>query len=372
MAEYYTQGIRRTKRRRTTKCRSGKEWALLLLDIAVTIVMAVLLFATVTTVVVQYISPARTGVLSVLALVAPVVYLLDVVVLLYWVARWRWRFAVVALVPVVVGLFYVSRHYRADIMRDHDTKYIERRFTKVLTYNVREGRNEGLVDTILTIRPDIICLQEITTNSDNWKGLAEHYNTTHRDGDDSSNQILSRYRILKSGLIDTLPRNRALWADLRIDKDTVRVISLHLRSTAIRKEDTQFLENHEYILDDERKTKLHSIVSRLVENNRHRAVQAEAVSKFVASTKHPVILCGDFNDVPLSYTYYIISRGLKDTFSEMADGYAYTYDTTYGLLRIDNIFVSPSIEVISYEVYNDMAFSDHYPVVARLKITDKK
>ena len=262
MAEYYTQGIRRTKRRRTTKRRSGREWALLLLDIAVAIVMAVLLFATLTTVVVQYISPARTGVLSVLALVAPVVYLLDVVVLLYWVARWRWRFAVVALVPVVVGLFYVSRHYRADIMRDHDTKYIERRFTKVLTYNVREGRNEGLVDTILTIRPDIICLQEIATNSDNWKGLAERYNTTHRDGDDSSNQILSRYRIVKSGLIDTLPRNRALWADLRIDKDTVRVISLHLRSTAIRKEDTQFLENHEYILDNERKTKLHSIVSR--------------------------------------------------------------------------------------------------------------
>ena len=372
MAEYYTQGIRRTKRRRATKRRSGKEWMLLLLDIAVVVAMAVLLFATVTTIIVQYISPAKTGVLSVLALGAPVVYLLDIVVLLYWVARWRWRMAVVALVSVVVGLFYVSRYYRADIMREHETKYIERHFTKVMTYNVHEGRNEGLVDTIFKINPDILSLQEIATTTENWQRLAERYNTTYRDGDGSSNQILSRYRILRSGPIDTLPRSRAMWADLRIDKDTVRVASLHLRSTAIRKEDTQFLENHEYILDGERKTKLHSIVSRLVENNRHRAVQAQLVAKFVASTPHPVILCGDFNDVPLSYTYYIIRRGLNDTFSEMADGYAYTYDTTYGLLRIDNIFVSPSIEVISYEVFGDMAFSDHYPVVARLKITDKK
>lgn len=372
MAEYYTQGIRRPKRRRTTKRRSGREWTFLLLDIVVGVAMAILFFATVTTIIVQYISPVKTGVLSVMALVAPIIYLLDVVVLMYWVARWQWRFVLVAFIPVAVGLFYVSRHYRADIMRDYDTKYVERRFTKVLSYNVREGRKEGLVDTILTIRPDIICLQEIATNSDNWKALTERYNTTYRDGEMSSNQILSRYRILRSGTIDTLPRYRALWADLRIDKDTIRVVNLHLRSTAIRKEDTQFLENHEYILDNERKTKLHSIVSRLVENNRHRAVQAEAVSKFVASTKHPVILCGDFNDVPLSYTYNIIRRGLKDTFSEMADGYAYTYDTTYGLLRIDNIFVSPSIEVVSYEVYDDMTFSDHYPVVARLKITDKK
>ena len=368
MAEYYTQGSRRTKRRRASKRRSGREIMLLLLDVLVGIAMLVLIFTTFTTIIVQYISPESTGILSVLALVAPVIYLLNVVVLLYWVARWRWKFTLVAMLPVVVGLFYVSRHYRADVKRDYNTKYVERQFTKVLSYNVKEGRSEGLVDTIFTINPDIICLQEINTTGDNWERLAERYNTTFRKGDSFSNQILTRYRIVRSGVIDTLPRSRAIWADLRIDKDTVRVISMHLRSTAIRQEDTRFLENHEYILDTERNTKLRSIVGRLVENNRHRAVQAEMIAAFMASTPYRMIVCGDFNDVPLSYTYYIISRGLKDTFSEMADGYAYTYDTTYGLLRIDNIFVSPSIEVVSYEVDNNIKFSDHFPVIARLKL----
>ena len=372
MAEYYTQGIRRTKRRRNTKRRSLKEVAFLLLDAVVVVAMAMLSFATVATVIVQYISPEKTGVLSVLALVAPVVYLLDIATLLYWVARWRWRFVLVALVPVVVGLFYVSRYYRTDIMRSHNTKYIERHFTKVLSYNLLEGKQEGLVDTLFEINPDILCLQEVNTSSANWERLSERYRSTHTSSDNSTNQILTRYRIIRSGTIDTLPRSRAVWADLMIEKDTVRVVDVHLKSTSIRKEDTRFLENHEYILDTERNTKLRSIVGRLVENNRIRALQAQAVADFVTSSPYRIIVCGDFNDVPLSYTYYIIGRGLKDTFSEEADGYAYTYDTTYGLLRIDNILVSPSIEVISYEVDNNIKFSDHFPVVARLKIQDKK
>ncbi|MBR4850234.1 MAG: endonuclease/exonuclease/phosphatase family protein [Alistipes sp.] len=372
MAEYYTQGIRRTKRRRNTKRRTPKEVVFLLLDAVVVVTMAVLLFATVATIVAQYISPEKTGVLSVLALVAPVVYLLDVATLLYWVARWKWRFVLVALVPVVLGLFYLPRHYRVDIMRNHNTKYIERHFTKVLSYNILEGKQEGLVDTLFAINPDILCLQEVATSGKNWERLAERYRSTYTPSENSTNQILTRYRILRSGTIDTLSRNRAVWADLMIEKDTVRVVNVHLKSTSIRKEDTQFLENHEYILDAERNTKLRSIVGRLVENNRIRALQAQTVAKFVASSPYRVIVCGDFNDVPLSYTYYIIGRGLKDTFSEEADGYAYTYDTTYGLLRIDNILVSPSIEVISYEVDNNIKFSDHFPVVARLKIQDKK
>jgi endonuclease/exonuclease/phosphatase family metal-dependent hydrolase len=75
--------------------------------------------------------------------------------------------------------------------------------------------------------------------------------------------------------------------------------------------------------------------------------------------------------VPLSYTYNTIANGLKDTFSEKANGFAYTYNTSYKLLRIDNILVSPSVEVVSYEVDNKVDFSDHYPVISRVKLNKK-
>ncbi|MBR2326974.1 MAG: endonuclease/exonuclease/phosphatase family protein [Alistipes sp.] len=371
VAEYYTQGIGR-RRKKPRKARSWRTVTLFLLDTLMTLLTAILVVASLITVIGQYISPLKSGVISVAALGAPVLYLFDLVVMFYWIVRWKWwRVAVMALV-VVVGLPYLSRYYKMDIRHDYGTKYVERNFTKVMSYNILEGRQKGVADSVLIHKPDILCVQEMSIGSDNWARLGKIYNTTYNPAKSSPVQILSKYRIIRHGGIDTLSLNRAVWADLRISNDTVRVVNMHLQSTAIRKEDTQFLEKHEYIYDNERKSKFGSIVSRLVENNRRRALQAEHIADFIAKSPYPTIVCGDFNDVPMSYTYHILSRGLHDTFREMARGYEYTYNTTYGLLRIDNIFVTPDIEVVSYEVDMNMGYSDHYPVIARLKIEDKR
>jgi endonuclease/exonuclease/phosphatase family metal-dependent hydrolase len=171
---------------------------------------------------------------------------------------------------------------------------------------------------------------------------------------------------VRKGEIEGLSTSAGIWADVRIKSDTVRVIGLHLKSTSIKPEDTKFLESHEYLLDSDRDSKLRSIAGRLSENNRKRAVQAKIVEEFIENSPYKVIVCGDFNDVPLSYTYQTIAKRLNDAFSEMAVGFAYTYNTRYKLLRIDNILVSPEIEVASYEVDNKVDLSDHYPVIARL------
>lgn len=368
MAEFYSNSINRRKRGKK-RSYSGKSIALFLLDIVATIAMLLLLFATITATICQYISPEKSGVLSVISLGVPILYLLDIVVMFYWVVRWRWYRATAMIVAVVLGLFYLSRYYKIEIDRKYDTSYRERLYTKVMSYNVHEGKAEGLVSYIEKHNPDILCLQEMSVVGDNWNALAERYKTTYNPGESAGgNQILSKYRIIRSGNIDGLDRRNGVWADLRVKDDTIRVINLHLQSTSIRREDTSFLEEHKYIADKERESKLRSIVGRLMENNRKRALQAESVAKFLEGTTGTIIVCGDFNDVPLSYTYNIIADNLDDTFSKMADGFAYTYDTKYHLLRIDNILVSPSVEVVSYEVDNEVDFSDHYPVVSRIKL----
>ena len=368
MIEYYSNSISRKKRRKS-RVYSGKMLALFLLDVFATLAMLLLVFCTITAIICQYISPEKSGLLSTIALVVPIIYLLDVVLMFYWVVRWRWYRALVMIAVVFVGLFYLPRYYKFDFDRHYDTSYIERRYTKVMTYNVLEGKNPDLVTYIEKHNPDILCLQEITTSGESWDALSEKYKTTYKeDGGNANNQILSKFRILRSGEIVGVPRKNGVWADLRIKDDTVRVVSLHLQSTSIRPEDTQFLEKHEYILDKERDTKLRSIVERLVENNRKRAEQAEYVADFLAKTPHKIVVCGDFNDVPLSYTYNVIAKGFDDTFSKMAEGFSYTYNTRYHLLRIDNILVSPSVEVVSYEVDNEINLSDHYPVISRIKL----
>ena len=371
MAEYYSNSISRKKRRKS-RVYSGKTLALFLLDVVASISMLALIFASVVAMVCQYISPEKSGVLSVIALGAPIIYLLDIVIMSYWVIRWRWYRALAMMIVVVAGLFYTPRYYKLDFDRHYNTPFVERRYTKVMTYNVLEGKKPELVAYIEKHNPDILCLQEITTTSENWEALSAKYKTTYTNvGSDANNQILSKFRILRSGEIDNLPRKNGVWADLRVKEDTIRVVSLHLKSTSIRPEDTKFIEEHEYIADKERKDKLNSIVERLVENNRKRAEQSDVIAQFLADSPHKTIVCGDFNDVPLSYTYNTITRGLNDTFSKKASGLFYTYNTRYGLLRIDNILVSPSIEVVSYEVDNDVDFSDHFPVISRVKLTKK-
>ncbi len=371
MADIYTTGINRKKRRLNSEQKKGL-W-IILLDFIMSLLSLALIFCTLTVVICQYISPVKSGVLSVVSLGAPIIYLLDIVMMMFWVLRWRWYHVLAMALMVVLGLFYLSRYYKIEVDRQYTTSYNERAYTKIMTYNVHEGRKAGFLKYITEHNPDILCVQEMTIGCDNWNQLTKTYQSTYKPNvGKGGNQILTKFKIVKSGEIGDLPHRTATWADLKIRKDTVRVVSLHLQSTAIRPEDTHFIEGHGYINDPDSETKMRSIVSRLVENNQKRAEQAEMVAEFLAKTPYKVIVCGDFNDIPLSYTYRTIAKGLNDTFSEKAVGFDYTFNNQYRLLRIDNILVSPEIEVHSYAVDNKVDLSDHYPVISRVKIKANK
>ena len=368
MADVYSNGINR-RRAGDNKKYSGWTLALFLIDIFVTLLMALLVFSTLTVIICQYVSPAKSGLLSTISLASPVIYLFDVLVMFYWIVRWRWYRALTMIVMVFLGLFYLSRYYKIDVDRQYPSSFNDNHYTKIMTYNVHEGKKSEFIDYITTHNPDILCLQEMTIGSNNWNTLTDTYQTTYKPNvGTGGNQILSKYKIIRSGDIGDLPRRTATWADLSVRGDTIRVVSLHLQTTSIKPEDTHFIEDHEYLSDSARQDKLRSIVRRLVKNNEKRAEQANMVADFLKDTHYKVILCGDFNDTPLSYTYRLLAKGLDDTFSEKAYGFAYTYNTQYKLLRIDNILVSPAIEVHSYEVDNNIDLSDHYPVISRVKI----
>jgi endonuclease/exonuclease/phosphatase family metal-dependent hydrolase len=77
-------------------------------------------------------------------------------------------------------------------------------------------------------------------------------------------------------------------------------------------------------------------------------------------------LCGDFNDTPNSYSYFTIRGKLRDAFLEKGFGFGRTYSGIAPTLRIDYIFASPSIEVLSFRRIKKV-LSDHYPIIARLR-----
>ena len=75
------------------------------------------------------------------------------------------------------------------------------------------------------------------------------------------------------------------------------------------------------------------------------------------------LVLGDFNDTPLSYTYFRLLRGRHDTFVKAGKGFGATYRALWPFIRIDYILYPKDLQAVSYEV-GEATYSDHFPVIA--------
>ena len=353
-----------------------------LLDLLMTLLTAVTAVTMVVTFFVPYVDPGRVWFFPVLGLAAPAVYVVTVVLALYWIIRWRLVRAGIMVALVVVGLFKVSLFYRPEFRRNYGDERYDRRAFKVMTYNVRGFYGENGLSSVGDVlqligdhNPDIICLQEFNARlagqSDEFALLDEKYESTvfgRTQAPDSLYGaplvILSKYRILRSGVV--LTPGTSVWADLLIGDDTIRVFNNHLRSTAIKAADNEYITNRDFISDTAREVKIRSIVSRLRENSILRAAQVDSIADVIADARARCIVCGDFNDTPMSYVYRTMAGGLNDAFSKSGSGYSHTFRGFFNTLRIDYVLCSDSFDPVSYEV-PQVEYSDHLPVVVRLQ-----
>ena len=187
----------------------------------------------------------------------------------------------------------------------------------------------------------------------------------HHQGTGSSLAIYSRYPLSNKGSINFEESfNGAIHADLTLPNgELIRVYSVHLQSTRLGKDVKEVLkkDNLTTINKKETQEKYYRIESKLSSAFAMRAAQAEVVAAHIAQSPHPVIVCGDFNDTPLSYSYRIMARKLKDSFAEKGFGIGSTYAGSLPALRIDYILVGKKFEVYTHKVQNK-AISDHYAI----------
>ena len=413
MSEFYYASPNDSQRRSSRRSLAGRLFDFVMVIISIVVMVVVLL-----SYLAPIVSPHRMWILSLLGLGAPFSYAAMVLLILYWVIRWRWKYALPLILVALLGVGKVSRYYRITPVQDHaaqvdPSKLSEKELRKweeerrraergtflVMTYNIGNFKPYYGIDqnpqhavatgaaVIDSLSPDIICLQEFQSTpacpremfdtmltSRNYRGLVSLRLTTHpKQGHGVGNAIYTRYKIVRSGVIDNATELDstaciAQWADLMIGDDTVRVINNHLRTTMITYDDQEYLVSGDFIEDGsgEREGKLRSIADRFQLNSQIRADQADTISRFVAASPYRVIVCGDFNDGAMSYAYRKIGRNLDDTFVEAARGKTNTYRGFFNLLRIDFIMVDPRLEVVSYSSPR-MGVSDHYPVLSRLK-----
>ncbi|MBP3237051.1 MAG: endonuclease/exonuclease/phosphatase family protein [Bacteroidales bacterium] len=200
------------------------------------------------------------------------------------------------------------------------------------------------------IHPDIICLQERPhTSLVAWDsirtafGELEYAAVNSREDEVLNLAILSRWPILE--MVEYYvpdSYNKSLCVDIAMPEDTVRLFNVHLQTNGLclgSKPSAGLFRN-------------------LRANAAKRKAQVEEIASAVAASPYPVIVCGDLNVPPASYSYRKISAFLDDAFLKAGKGWGGSYQGLGGLLRIDYILCSPAFAVSSYSLVPN-AWSDH-------------
>ena len=249
---------------------------------------------------------------------------------------------------------------------------------KVLTYNIGRymlaGKGMSEEKTISGIRalisdenPDIVCLQEFLTRdtASIFARLPEYpYRYSHffHGSNFFGNITLSRYPIV-GGKAITFGKstNLCIKSDVNTKFGIISIFNCHLESYSISFTSiVKRLTRKGYFREE-----FASLHDRIGNATVRRTDQVEKILEIDRENPYPSIICGDFNDTPVSYTYRQLKSGRKDTFSEAGEGFSSTYSVLWPLLRIDYILIPDGLGCSDHKVLR-APYSDHYPVISTI------
>jgi endonuclease/exonuclease/phosphatase (EEP) superfamily protein YafD len=157
--------------------------------------------------------------------------------------------------------------------------------------------------------------------------------------------------------------------DIVKGEDTIRVFNIHLQSLRFSRENLKYIDKPS--VEDENAIKeSKNIISKFRTGFLKRQKQADRIRAEIEISPYPVIVTGDFNDVPNSYAYHTIGRGMKNAFVEKGGGLGRTFSGISPVLRIDNIFADKRIDVLQFQLLKKK-LSDHFPIIADVQLNKK-
>jgi len=338
-----------------------------------------------------YISPHHSVFFSYLGLFFPFILVGNIAVFITWVIFKQWKqvlfhFAVFGICGGAIYT-YCPLHLK--------TETIPEGAIKILTYNVMRFNNmtkndpgnppNQILQYILENDADIVCIQEFGALKTKTHYLSEEYILDvfkkypyyHLHPILSASNyymnglaIFSRFPILSTAIIPyESAYNGSFITELDIQGKQVTLINNHLESNKLTEEE----RDSYYQLTREIDTQSldvfrQAITKRLTPAFKGRAIQAQLISQIIKEEKNPyIIVCGDFNDTPISYTRFKIKENLRDAFVDSGFGLGITYNKYRFLFRIDYILHSKNIKSYNCKV-EKVGSSDHYPLWCFLQL----
>ena len=331
------------------------------------------------------INPADHPLVSTLGMAFPILLVINMAFLLFWLI-FKWTRAWIPVVGYILAYVPISIYMPINASKSPPEGAL-----KLVSYNVcgyggnfkYEQGFEKVRDYLIDEKADIVCLQE---DNDTWRRYCfknyEERGLTHNDTIVLCNDatrfnclgIHTRFPIIRRERIDypTASNNGSAAWWLQVDKDTVIVVNNHFESCHLNQEDRaqyrQLLKGE--MAHDSVRAESQLLMVKLAEANAKRSRQIVAVCEYIEHYlgRYPVIVCGDFNDNPISFSRHMMGKRLQDCFVETGRGIGLSYNQRAFSFRIDHIFCSSDITPYECFVDSKMDASDHYPMVCWLKI----
>lgn len=304
--------------------------------------------------------------------------------LLLWAFKRKSRSFVIPLLALLPSFFFIGRYVQFN-SDETLAQPVSDNTVRVMTWNVGRfamhddeagiATRKNCIDSIFShIRkhdPDIICLQEFhVKDARNVKEYlkrhfreynAEYYLFTENGGS-SGNVTLSRFPVKGKGKIKfDESANLAIYTDYDVNGRSFRMYNCHFESYNISLTGlVKALANRDSTVVAETGTKVKRSITR-------RPKQVDQVFSDIENCPVESFVCGDFNDNPMSYTYYRMTRGRKDAFVEAGYGMGATYALLWPMLRIDYVLYPDHYRAVYHDIPK-LPFSDHYPVITEIEL----
>lgn len=329
-----------------------------------------------------YLPPAHFPLFASMGLAFPIFVIINLFFLLFWMALMRFHLFI-SLAGLLICIPQLKTTCPLHGKKDFGETELsaEGGIIKLLSYNVmgfnelkKEDGENPILNYMKESRADIICMQEFNATTNRKYLTKKDINAALKDypyrsiRQDSPGVVCySKYRILSSRKISYESQsNSSVAYRIKYGSDTLLIINNHLESNKLTHEDKKIYE--EIIAGTEAhraKQGFRQLFKKLSEAAVIRAIQADTIAakvhQWLPKYKH-LIVCGDFNDSPISYTHRTIKQELSDGFSESGRGLGISYNQHKFWFRIDHILVSPSLQTHNCTVDHSIEDSDHYPI----------
>ena len=331
--------------------------------------------------------PAKAWFFTIFGLLFIPLFIVNLI-LFVWALKRRSKSFVIPVIALLPSIFFIGAYFQFPSSSRPSMPSDEESAVRIVTYNVgrfmqpdkkkvaggRKACSDSVRSFLASQDADIICLQEFYASDlkevqSFAKGIGKGYRPEYylfkgRYGY-YGNVTFSRMKAKDKGVVKFEDSaNLAIYTDYSAGGRPFRVYNCHFESynismsgilRSVRRQARDALKETEH--------KMRRGITR-------RPRQVNQVMENISKSPVPAFVCGDFNDSPMSYTYYRLSKGRDDSFRKAGEWFGSTFSFLWPLLRIDYVLLPHQFEALSHRTPHK-PYSDHYPVVAEVSVEEQ-